>query len=627
MLRIVIAFIIVLSLETMLLSHSLGYTIAGQNTNNPIRNDVMPLIDSNGSIKNVKIVDNNTLRTRLSSPEFALLDNQSGKALYGLTSYWGDPFADCDRSKCTAKSRAGLNGSASLQISTNQSSKHAWSSIKGKGIDVTPGQSYQLTSHLKLNEFATQSHVSIEEYNQTSKKWHQLMQCPVGTNGPLEWKEYNCKLIIPANTDKIRPVLYAGWSSQQGQEAVTSFGTIYLTNWEIAPTISDPNLKAELVYKGTQVPTTMAFLGSNDFLVLEKNSGNVYRITNGIRSEEPLLNVAVFHNDGLKGITVSKNTSHIPPVTYVFLYFTQSSGGKNNTPKCNCLYRYELLNGKLVNPKLILQLPTGQGQILHDGGIVKIGPDMNVYVIVGSINSTLSKSRNKALNFAYSPEPDGRAGILRTTQDGKPVGIGIIGDKFPLNLYYAYGIRNSFGIAFDPVTGKLWETENGPAFGDEINLVEPGFNSGWGRMMGIWQVNVRESTNFKNTTIPSTLVDFGGKGKYHPPEFTWNHTVAPTAMTFLNSDKLGKKYENDMFVADSNNGNIYHFKLNHDRTGLVLSGPLADKVVNNPEELRGITFATGFGSITDLEVGPDGYLYVVSNNQGKIYRIVPSGTS
>jgi aldose sugar dehydrogenase len=77
----------------------------------------------------------------------------------------------------------------------------------------------------------------------------------------------------------------------------------------------------------------------------------------------------------------------------------------------------------------------------------------------------------------YIP-PDGRGGILRVTQDGEIVQPSILGDEHPLDMYYAYGIRNSFGIDFDPETGNLWDTENDPSFGDEINLVEPGFNSG-----------------------------------------------------------------------------------------------------------------------------------------------------
>ena len=91
-------------------------------------------------------------------------------------------------------------------------------------------------------------------------------------------------------------------------------------------------------------------------------------------------------------------------------------------------------------------------------------------------------------------------------------------------------LRNSYGIDFDPVTGKLWDTENGPAFGDEINLVEPGFNSGWRKVQGIWDVNEVSAPGgrFNSTDLgskvalsPANLEDFEGKGKYSDPEFTW----------------------------------------------------------------------------------------------------------
>ena len=73
-----------------------------------------------------------------------------------------------------------------------------------------------------------------------------------------------------------------------------------------------------------------------------------------------------------------------------------------------------------------------------------------------------------------------------------------------------------------------------------------------------------------NQTINSSLVDFNGKGKYSPPEITWFEDVGPTAIRFLNSDKLGEQYENDMLVGDIVNGNIYHFDLNKKRTALLL---------------------------------------------------------
>ena len=174
---------------------------------------------------------------------------------------------------------------------------------------------------------------------------------------------------------------------------------------------------------------------------------------------------------------------------------------------------------------------------------------------------------------------------------------------------------------FDPVTGNLWDTENGPDYGDEINLVQPGFNSGWIKVMGIWIVNgPLPGPVAENPT--KNLINFDGRGIYRSPEFAWKQPVGPTALKFLNSDKLGKQYENTMFVGNVNTGELYNFKLNQARSGLLLSGPLQGKVANTPEDLKPVIFGHGFGTITDLEVGPDGFLYVLTFD-GTMYRIVP----
>ncbi len=80
-----------------------------------------------------------------------------------------------------------------------------------------------------------------------------------------------------------------------------------------------------------------------------------------------------------------------------------------------------------------------------------------------------------------------------------------------------------------------------------------------------------------------------------------------------------------MFVGDAKFGNIYQFVLNQNRTGLSLEGPLADKVADKIEELGNTIFGNGFGVITDLQVGPDGYLYVLvyDKDDGRVYRILP----
>lgn len=391
------------------------------------------------------------------------------------------------------------------------------------------------------------------------------------------------------------------------------------------PAISkDPNLKVELVSQGSQPSTSMAFLGPNDILVLEKETGTVQRITDGKMLPQPLLQVPVSPTNerGMLGIAIAK---HNNGPTYVFLYYTTPGDGEQSL--ANVLYRYELVNNnqQLANPKLLLSLPAIPGTN-HNGGKVVIGPDNNVYVVIGDLKT----HRTQTENVVNGPPADSTGGILRVTQDGQPVPNPPLGQATsPLNLYYGYGVRNSFGIGFDPVTNNLWDTENGPKYADEINLVEPGFNSGWAQVMGTWApegaIGKETAGQVISNPSQSNLVDFAGKGKYSPPEFTWLKPVAPTALKFLNSVKLGKQYQNDMFVGDYKNGNIYHFKLDQSRTGLALNGTLANKVSNTQQDSEPLIFASGFdGGITDLQVGPDdGYLYVLTFT-GSIYRIVPT---
>jgi glucose/arabinose dehydrogenase len=438
------------------------------------------------------------------------------------------------------------------------------------------------------------------------------------------------------------------------------------------PILNDPNLIVETVYQGLKSPTSMAFLGPNDILVLEKGQGTVQRIVNGKILPEPLIQLDVTSKDerGLLGIAIASNDEKggkesqnkndgttitttttttttetnnenrsYPPSKFVFLFFTEAGESKGDTSGSNRVYKYQLVenNTKLANPTLLLDLPAMPDDS-HVGGALQVGPDNNLYLTIGDQRPTAfdrtddPDSQTKAQNYVDGREPDGRSGILRITQAGGVVGEGIFGNEHPLNKYYAIGVKNSFGLDFDPITGTLWDTENGPTFGDEINLVEPGFNSGWASIQGFWTLNdkhkkVEEITATSinaEKNVDYGLLDFDGKGKYRSPEFVWD--VAPTALTFLNSDKFGQQYENDIFVGDAKYGNLYHFKLNEQRTGLLLDGPLEDKV-GSVEELQqqGAIFGQGFGVITDIEVGPDGYLYILSfGKEGNMYRIVPA---
>ncbi|HJT49886.1 MAG TPA: PQQ-dependent sugar dehydrogenase [Nitrososphaeraceae archaeon] len=420
------------------------------------------------------------------------------------------------------------------------------------------------------------------------------------------------------------------------------------------PTLDDPHLKLErIVDTGLRSTTSMAFLEPSDMLFLEKDTGIVHRIRNGKMLPEPVLDVNVANEAerGLLGIAIAKNgdnsdaengdNDNNKDTRHVFLYYTESGGGKDGDdassgiePAGNRLYRYDLdeENNKLTNPLLLLNLPAspplGRENIerQHMGGKVLIGPDNNVYVGIGDVAGHRTQSENNP----NGATPDGTGGILRVTQDGQIVDNPPLGNTLPLALYYAYGIRNTFGMDFDPVTGNLWDTENGDTFGDEINLVNPGFNSGWSQVAGIWKAGTSPGTAIgaDSSNPPKGLVTFDGKGTYRAPELATLQTIGPTAIKFLSSDKLGDKYENTIFMGDVDNGNLYNFKLNEDRTGLALEGPLTDKIANTAQELQegGAVLGQGFGVITDMQVGPDdGYLYILTLN-GSLYRIVPNSS-
>lgn len=362
---------------------------------------------------------------------------------------------------------------------------------------------------------------------------------------------------------------------------------------EEMPVLYDSDLKLEVIFEkeikhegGTLSPvSSMAILGPNDILFLGKNDGTVHRIINGVLLQQPLLdvNVANERERGMLGITTSGSvSSDNNGQVKVFLYYTETQKNDGSdicrkTYYCksdhetlgNNLYSYDLKDNNLVNPKLLLHLPSWPAPS-HNGGSIEIGPDNNLYITIGDlVGSENSSSSTKAQNFKNGTDPDGRAGILRLTQQGKPYSKGILGDEFPLNLYYAYGIRNSFGIDFDPITHKLWDTENGPDYGDEINLVNPGFNSGWQKLQGVWKPTynvVRGGDLIAGEKLldpdENYFANFNGKGKYSPPEFTWNQTVGPTAIKFLKSEKYPEKYKNDLFIGDTNNGYLYHLDLN-----------------------------------------------------------------
>ena len=365
------------------------------------------------------------------------------------------------------------------------------------------------------------------------------------------------------------------------------------------PSLKDPKLKVEALVSGLSSPTSMLFLDENNIIVLEKDGG-VRLVKNEMLQPQPLLslNVDTKNERGLLGIErVGEN---------IFLYATVKDG-----QVINRIFKYTLAAGpKLTNQEVFMDLP-GTPATNHQGGKLAVSSDGYLYSVTGEL-----QRNGKDQNIIKGPDPDFSGAILKTNpNDGSPAPNNPFksnNPRDPLNWYQAYGIRNSFGLGVDPVTGTLWDTENGDESHDEINMVTPGFNSGWKLVMGPIS---------GSGITPNDLVNFPNS-KYKDPVLSFMDSFGITDIEFLNSSKLGAEYANNAFVGDYRHGNLYKFQLNEDRSGFKLDNPgLEDHVVDNSDELNSIIFGNGFAGITDIKTGPDGYLYILSFNDGTIYRI------
>lgn len=365
-----------------------------------------------------------------------------------------------------------------------------------------------------------------------------------------------------------------------------------------SPQIIDPNMKIEIIGTGIDNLATFAFVG-NDILYLEKDNGDVRLIRDGKIKKEPILHFDIYTTmeSGLLGITVKDE--------FVYLYVSEPLDDEGKIPKENNIYRF-LWNGEeLIGKKLVNSLPSRD--CCHQGGYMVTSQDGEVFATIGDLENIRRGTPSKLQNMVNG-EIDDTSIILRVGYDENE--ISPMKSNDPFSHYYAIGIRNSFGLAIDPITGNLWDTENGLFCCDEINLVPPKFNSGWALAQGL----VDEKTM---NTIPEI-----GEFRYSNPEFTWQSTNAPTALAFP-GHQWGKKFENSLFVADYLFGTIYKFELNDARDGFVFNEPsLQDLILNEGDSSDEIVFGTGFGRISDMKFGPDGSLYVASHfNNGALFKI------
>ena len=344
--------------------------------------------------------------------------------------------------------------------------------------------------------------------------------------------------------------------------------------------MKDLDLIVEEYVSGLNKPVLIDFI-DEQMLVIEK-VGTVRIISDGILNPEPILelNVGTSTEEGLIGMLVDNND--------VFLHYTTRDANDDSTS--NWFTKYSWNGEKLIDPIELLSFHKGIG--MHNAGVMIKDENGIVFATIGDLGHGRSKDMQQKENF-ISEENNY---------------IGSITSLNAPNEVYAIGIRNTFGLDIDPVTGMLWDTENGVDTFDEINLIEKNFNSGWNKIQG--PINDNE--------IP--MID---GYQYSDPEFSWERAVGVTSIHFIQSP-LFPEYENSVLVGSFLGGLLYKFELNENRDGFRFdSDQLKDLVLDNEDNPSEIIFGTGFAGITDIKEGPDGSIYIVTIGDGKIFRISP----
>ncbi|MGH3012215.1 MAG: PQQ-dependent sugar dehydrogenase [Gaiellaceae bacterium] len=470
------------------------------------------------------------------------------------------------------------------------------------------------------------------------------------------------------------------------------------------PEVLDPELAVRVAASGLTQPTGMAFIGDNDILVNQKANGQVRRVMNGVLQPDPVLDLAVnFQSErGLLGMALDRRF-HVNG--YVYLYWTESSTGADTNVNAevpllgNRVDRFVWNGSTLTFDQNVIMLRAAQPAVPavpgpaqnaagnHDGGVLRVGRDGKLYIFIGDTGRrgwTQNLRCGPATFYDCppgSPVMDDIFGgplpddahltgvILRLNPDGTTprwnpfydygaqVG-GEVGEN--IQKIYAYGFRNGYGMAFDPVSRRLWEAANGDDSFSELELVEPGLNSGWIQLMGpvsrLSQFKTIETTvtptppdPFANSYFglqqnrwpPTNLADTPAEAlsrlqmfpgaHYSDPELSWVYEVGPAAIGFLEGKGLGNEYKNSLFMGGSRNflegGHLFRFDLTANRKGIKVGDPrLEDLVADNIHkwnlvESESLLFGRNFGIVTEILTGPNGNLFLLSNQAGAIYEI------
>lgn len=347
----------------------------------------------------------------------------------------------------------------------------------------------------------------------------------------------------------------------------------YLPTESLPPGVQDSVILTDMDH-----PVALAIDAEGRIFYTEKDTGRVRLIVNGQLQPQAVITVPVrtVGEAGLIGIAFDPDyaLNH-----FMYIYHTSPD------PVENRIVRFEEVDGVALNPTIVYTFPhQARSWDMHIGGNLHFGPDGRLYVTVGedgtpTLAQDLGNPHGKIHRFnatvPLSPPPDNP---FYTTPGA-------------VQSIWALGLRNSFDFDFDPLTGWLWASENGPTHDDEINLLVPGGNYGWPVCIG-----------------PCDPPD----PRYIDPQWGWTPVIAPTAVKFYSGNQI-PQWRNQLFMCSFLDRQLRHLILDAGRQNIVQE-----------------TIVEGVPCTLDMEIGPDGSIYYIEGggwSNGTLHRLWSASVS
>lgn len=347
-------------------------------------------------------------------------------------------------------------------------------------------------------------------------------------------------------------------------------------------------IKTQTAYEGVVLTSSLSSpwgittLPNGSFLITQKK-GTMVIVSKDGKVSEPVTGIPEVNSrgqGGLLGLTLDPKFNNN---RMVYWCFSESTPGGNLTTVAKGRLADD--ERSIQNAVVIYRATPAYNSSLHYGGRILFGKDGYLYVSTGERSDLATRPQAQELNSALGK-------VLRITKDGKPAkGNPFENKKDDRAEIWSYGHRNVQGLAWDPVTGDLWESEFAPRGGDEINLVKRGQNYGWPA--------ITYGLEYSGKKVGEGITQQKGMEQ---PVYYWDPVISPSGMVFCSSNNI-PEWKNNLFVCALSGSHIARLLIKNNK-------------VMGEERL----LATEGQRFRDITQGKDGNLYAVTD-QGKLYKL------